>query len=131
MGYGGRVHRLRAQAGTRVPARCATAQTGPSAQAQHERWRWISVADASFLDRDHPPRLRSAGVRQPSAAAYGMMTSYRTMGRYGGAYGMGPGGMWGDGAFASLELSPDQRKKIDGVLTKEPREQLAHHGSPR
>ena len=37
MGYGGRVHRVRAQAGTRVSARCAAEQTGRYAQAQHER----------------------------------------------------------------------------------------------
>lgn len=69
--------------------------------------------------------LAGTALAQPYGMGPDMMGGYGgghgmgpgMMGGYGGAYGMGPGGMRGDseGAFASLKLSPDQRKKIADI----------------
>lgn len=68
--------------------------------------------------------LASSAWSQPYGMGPGMMGGYGgnsmspgMMGNYGqGAYGMGPGMMWGyarGGEYWGLDLSADQRKKID------------------
>ncbi|MEP7302983.1 MAG: Spy/CpxP family protein refolding chaperone [Caldimonas sp.] len=74
----------------------------------------LSVTAAGLL-------LAGTALAQPYGMGPDMMGGYGMgpgmMGGYGGAYGMVPGGMRGDpdGAFASLKLSPDQRKKIADI----------------
>lgn len=49
----------------------------------------------------------------------GMMGGYGGMGMMGGGYGMGPGMMGGYGALNGLDLSDEQRSKIDKIFDAE------------
>ena len=49
----------------------------------------------------------------------GMMGGYGGMGMMGGGYGMGPGMMMGYGALNGLDLSDEQRAKIDKIFDAE------------
>ena len=86
----------------------------------------VSAASAWAQDADEYGGYGPYGMGPGMMGGYGgygmgpgMMGGYGGMGMMGGGYGMGPGMMGGYGALNGLDLSDEQRTKIDKIFDAE------------